>query len=206
MNSDLVAKTKQALGAVKTPDAKGKALIDRANAVISAPPKQTLVAAPPPAPQVEPEPQVERVKVPMTCSASGTSYVVIAERRGDELRFVGHEIPAPGPGGAARLPGRLSGRYHIAANGWACPLCRNTDAVWLCNCERMNGAMHCHGSDAGRFRCACGRVEAREFVSVETVEVLGSAVASTTSLRSPGPRPAQQVQPQSKQVTYGKTR
>jgi hypothetical protein len=200
MNSDLVAKTRQALGAVKTRDAKGAALIDRANAVISAPAKQTLVAAPPP------EPQVERVKLPMTCSASGASYVVIAERRGDELRFVGHEIPPPGPGGAARLPGRLSGRYHIAANGWACPLCRNTDAVWLCNCERMNGAMHCHGSDAGRYRCACGRVEAREFVSLETVEVRGSAVAATTNTRSPGSRPAQQVQPQFKQVTYGKTR
>jgi hypothetical protein len=201
MNSDLVARTKQALGAVKTThDAKGKELLERAQAVIEAPAKQTLVAAPPP------EPQVERVKVPMTCSASGTSYVVIAERRGDELRFVGHEIPPPGPGGAARLPERLSGRYHIAANGWACPLCRNTDAVWLCNCERMNGAMHCNGAAGGRYHCACGRVEAREFVSVEMIEVRGAAVAAATNMRSTSPRPAQQVQPQSKQVTYGRSR
>ena len=117
MSSDLVARARQALGPVAPrkdqealDPARGAALLARARALIEAPPQQTLVAAPPPR-----EVSAERVKLPMTCSARGVSYVVIAERRGDELRFVGHEIPQPGPGGAPRLPGRLSPRLSDAA-------------------------------------------------------------------------------------------
>jgi hypothetical protein len=215
MNSDLVPRPRQAPEAVAPrkdqpagrplDPAKGAQLLARAQAAIEAPPKQTLLAAAPPPP---PAPRAERVKLPMHCSARGVPYVVIAERRGDEsrgyeLRFVGHEMPQPGTGGTSRLPGRLSGQYRIEAKGWACPLCANTDAVWLCECERMNGAMHCHGTSGGRFHCACGRFEEREFVNVKTVEVRGASVAATPDAgRSGSPH----GQPQLKQVSYERDR
>jgi hypothetical protein len=207
MSNDLVARARQALqpaaprgtqpaGALDP--AKGAKLLARAQAAISAPPKQALVAAHPP----PPTPRAELVKVPVTCSAGGGSYVVVAERRGDELRFVGHEMP-PGPGGAPRLPGRLSGEYRIDRKGWACPLCANTDGVWLCECERMNGAMHCSGNSGGRYRCACGRLEEREFVNVKTIEVRGASVAATPDTGRSG---SQRGQPQFKQVSYERNR
>jgi hypothetical protein len=174
MSNDLVARARRNLADVQpakpVDPGKGKELLARARAKIEA--KQTLVAAPPS------EPRAERVKLMMTCSARGLSYVVIAERRGDELRFVGHEMSAPGQG-SARVPGRLSGRYRIEAQGWACPVCGNADAVWLCDCERMNGAMHCHGNSRGWYHCACGQAEQREFVKVDAVTVRGVAVAAT---------------------------
>jgi hypothetical protein len=179
----------------KLTDAKGAELLARAQAASAAAPKQTLVAAAPPAPRVE------RVKLPMTCSVTGSTYVVIAERHGDKLHFVGHEIPPPGAGGAAKLPGRLSGRYRIEANGWACPLCRNAVAVWLCDCDRMNGAMHCHGARGGRYRCACGRIEEREFESIPTVEVRGASVAATPDMKASGIQQRGQSS-QLKQVSY----
>jgi hypothetical protein len=217
MSSDLVARARKALGPVAprkdqlagpVDPTKGAELRARARAAISAPPKQTpketLVATPPPAPAPAPAPRAERVKLPMTCSARGVSYVVIAERRGDELRFVGHEIPQRGPGGAApRLPGRLSGQYRIEYHGWACPLCSNTGGVWLCGCEQMNGAMHCCGTTGGRYRCACGRVEEREFVKAEKVGVRGASVAAMPGQTRPV---SQGGQPQFKQVSHERGR
>lgn len=208
MGNDLVARARQASGPVAVrkdqpasapvDPAKGAELRARVRTAISAPPKQTLVAAPPPAP-----PHAERVKLPMTCSARGASYVVIAERRGDELRFVGHEMPQPGPGDAApRLPGRLSGQYHLNTNGWACPLCSDAAGVWLCACEPMNGALHCHGASGGRYHCACGRIEEREFTTASTVEVRGTAVAATPQQTTR----TQHAQPQLKQVSYERSR
>jgi hypothetical protein len=107
-------------------------------------------------------------------------------------------MPQAGPGGAPRLPGRLEGRYRIDAASWVCPLCANAGGVWLCDCERMNGAMHCLGSAGGRYRCACGRAEEREFVNVQTVEVRGASVAATPGGARSGPQ-----QPQLKQVSHG---
>src|ERR1700734_59532 len=52
---------------------KGATLLARAKAAIA--------AGPPP------EPRMERVKLLMTCSQRGLSYLVIAERRSGELRF-----------------------------------------------------------------------------------------------------------------------
>jgi len=195
MSNDLVVKARRLLADVQPatpadPD-KGKELLARARALIEA--KQTLIAAPPP------KPRAERVKLMMTCSERGLSYVVNAERRGDELRFVGHEMPEAGQGGAAQ-PGRLSGQYRIEAQGWACPVCGNADAVWLCNCERMNGAVHCHGNSRGWYHCACGQVEQREFVKAGAVAVRGVAVAATPDMQAS--RTQQRGQSQFKQVTH----
>jgi hypothetical protein len=195
MNNDLIARASKALkpaapGGLRPAGGPEKDLLARAEAAIASSPKSTtFVAASPPAPRVE------RVKVPITCSAVGNSYVVIAERRGDELRFVGHEMP--GTGGASRLPGRLSGQYRIELAGWHCPLCGDGNAVWLCDCERMQGAMHCHGNTDGRYRCACGRIEERGFISVKTAEVRGTSVAAMPE-RSGSSR----GQPQLKQVSH----
>jgi hypothetical protein len=139
----------------------------------------------------------------MTCGARGQTYVVIAERREDTLRFVGNEMPRSGKAGPARMPGLLSGQYHIEANGWRCPLCQNADAIWFCDCERMKGAMHCHGSSRGVYRCACGRAEPREFVSVKHTEVRGASVAAMPEQKRSG---VQHGQPQLKQVSHERTR
>jgi hypothetical protein len=159
--------------------------------VIEAPPK-TRVAAPP-----VHKPSPELVRLPMTCSARGGSFVVIAERHGNRLRFVGHELPRTAGEGRYR-PGMLSGEYQIEfKTGWACPLCRNDDA-WLCNCVDFNGALHCCGTSGGRYRCACGRFEERDFVKAKTVQVRGASVAATPD-KAP---PQQHGQPQPKQVSY----
>ena len=205
--------------------AKGRALLARAQAALAQPAKPQTASPPPPKPEPQtasppppkPEPQtviasppppsVERVKLPMMCSARGASYVVIAERRGNELRFIGHEMPAPGPGGAPQQPGLLSGQYRIDARGWLCPLCRASE-FWVCNCGPMNGALHCCGTDGGRHHCACGKFESRALVTVATVDVRGAAIAAR-----PGAAPAgaglsgfRQEQPQSKllEISYEK--
>jgi hypothetical protein len=184
--------------------AKGRALLARAQAALAQPAKPQTASPPPPKPEAviasAPPPSVERVKLPMMCSARGRSYVVIAERRGNELRFIGHEMPAPGPGGAPQQPGLLSGQYRIDARGWVCPLCA-TREFWICNCASMNGALHCCGTDGGRHHCACGKFESRAFVSVAAVDVRGAAIAARPGA---GPSGFRQEQPQSKflEISY----
>ncbi|MGD0109953.1 MAG: hypothetical protein ABSC06_38925 [Rhodopila sp.] len=51
----------------------------------------------------------------------------------------------------------------------------------------------------GRYRCACGRVEEREFVTTEKVEVRGASVAATPGQTRSG---AQHGQPQLRQVSH----
>lgn len=187
MSDDLLKRAGRALQAVDTNrqraalnPAQGRELLARAAAVE----KQPLVATPPPAPRVE------QVKLPGTCSALGDSYIVVAERRGDELRFIAHELPPPGArAAAASMPPPLSGQYRIELNGWRCPLC-SSDQVWLCMCAAQTNALHCCGTTRGRHHCACGKCEARNFVNVETVEVRGEAVAATPRAALSGARPA----------------
>ena len=204
MSNDLVARAHRALGPVAPRkdqpagpvDLQGAELLARARAAISAPSKQTLVVATPSPP---PPLFAEKVKLLMTCSARGVSYVVNAERRGDNLLCVDHEMPQPGKSGPAQSPGLLSGRYQIEANGWRCPVCHHGDAIWVCNCERK-GAMHCGGSFNGLYRCVCGRNESRQFVDVKDTQVRGASVASTP--RQFGSGDQRGHQPQLKQVGY----
>jgi hypothetical protein len=195
MSDDLLKRAGRALQAGNTnrqpsllDPAQGQELLARAQAAVAAPSKPTLLGTPPPT-----APQGERVKLPLTCSARGVSCVVIAERRGDELHFLGHELPQAGKAGAGHSPPRLSGQYRITLNGWTCPFC-SSDDIWLCNCSAMPDALHCCGTSGGRYRCACGKVEAREFVSVEKVDVRGAAVAATPHAGLSGICPAQPQQ------------
>jgi hypothetical protein len=168
-----------------SPAAKGDDLLSRAKSFLDQPHTVKAAAAASPS-----ERRGERVKATVTCCARGQNFTAIAERCGDELRFVGHEIPKAGSGG--RMPDLLSGRYsRIFENGWACVLCGTKGGVWVCECERMRGALHCLGSVGGRGFCACGRLERREFEPIRSAEVRGVSVGSQTGSSSP------------KQVTHG---
>lgn len=164
---------------------KGKELLARANVAIAAPSgettKPTGTLVPPPARQGG-----ERVKLPATCSARGTSYVLIAERREDRLHLIGHELPQVGKDKPAQMPSHLSGRYRIEAANWLCPICSDHRGIWVCDCERMNGAIHCLGTIGGRHHCACGRLEEHEFIGVETTAVRGTAVAEKPMAQNAG--------------------
>ena len=148
------------------------AIIARATAALSGSIRRATPAAP--------APRIERVRVPVTCSARGTAYTVIAERHGEVLRFTGFEMPQSGHGtdNAPRMPSHLSGQYRIDWSGWACPVCSTAKGVWLCDCQQMEGAMHCMGTSGGRQHCACGRFEHREFVEIERTTVRGSSMAA----------------------------
>ena len=143
--------------------------------------------------QQAPAPRVEKVRLQMTCSATGRSFVAIAERRGDELLRVGNEVPQPGRGGSAPAE-MLSGAYHVAnADSWACPLCGSRDTGWSCDCAQSPDALHCGGQRGRRRYCACGRLEDRHFVEVESIQVRGQSIAATPSQSSSGRRAARRT-------------
>jgi hypothetical protein len=142
-----------------------------------------------------PVPGAEKVRLEMTCAATGRSFIAIAERRGAELRLIDHELPKPGhrPGGGCGPPERLSGEYSIGyAAGWACPLCRSRERGWSCDCRERPDSFHCGGRQGRRTYCACGRLEARGFIEVESIAVRGESVGrraqadATSSLSSRG--------------------
>jgi hypothetical protein len=177
----------------------GDDLLARAHAAITTPP-QTHVAAPPR------EPHAEMVRLPMACSMTGGTFVVIAERNGDRLRFVGHEMPRTRQDAEYR-PGLLSGDYKIeTAADWMCPICRSSASqqIWTCHCTEFFGALHCGGM-RGRARfCACGRLEERQLVTAESLQVRGVSVAATPDQTRSGTRP--HGQPLLKQVTHVRDR
>src|SRR4051812_43272779 len=137
-----------------------------------------------------------RVRLPMTCGATGQSFIAIAERRGAELRLIDHELPAPGHhgSGSGAPPERLSGEYSIRhADSWACPHCRSREPGWLCDgCPEYPDAFHCGGRQGRRRYCACGKLESREFEEVDVLSVRGQSVGrrpdanATPSLSSRG--------------------
>jgi hypothetical protein len=180
-----LARARQALqltGKGATPAAldqtKGNALLAQARAAAAG---QTDVRATPPPPVAIGAPRVEKVRLQMNCGMTGRPFIAIAERRGDELMLVGNEVPQRGHGTGSAPAERLSGSYRIdIANDWACPHCRASDDTWSCNCTQVPGAFHC-GGRRGRLRfCACGKLEDRNLVEVETVEVRGQSMAATS--------------------------
>ena len=144
-------------------------------------------------------PGAEIVHVPVTCSATGAWFIMIAERHGDHLRSIRNEIPRAGKGSGGPLPPPLSGEYNIEfQEGWSCPLCGHS-ATWFCKCIKCYGALHCQGSRGGKHLCACKRWEARLFGEPEKVPVRGASVAATPN-KTNSPRGQSQL----KQVSYGK--
>jgi hypothetical protein len=120
---------------------------------------------------------VEKVQLQMTCAATGRSFIAIAERRGKELRLIDHKLPEPGHRAGAGLAERLSGEYSIGyAAGWTCPLCRSRERGWSCDCSERPDSFHCGGRQGRRTYCACGRLETRGFIEVESIAVRGESV------------------------------
>jgi hypothetical protein len=156
---------------------KADALLARARAAVEDRPRPADIPKPaaPPAP--------ERVRVEVTCGATGRKFIEIAERDGSVLRFAGrHEFPQPGQGGGAPA-GLLSGSYRIeTAAGWACPICRTgiseVHRLWLCDCREYAGAVHCGGAVDGARYCACGVRENRHLVDSPSVQVRGESIVS----------------------------
>jgi hypothetical protein len=118
---------------------------------------------------------VETVRVQAYCSTHGRSNVIIAERRGNSLRFVGNE-PVQG-GGKGTPPAMLSGEYTFDRAGWACPHCRR-DTIWSCHCDAFHGVLHCSDGRDGLHHCACGKREERSFRDADRFEVRGRAGGS----------------------------
>ena len=172
-------------------------------------PRPTICPAEPPAKvtshtrPAEPRPRVappmgpRKVRVPMTCGATGKSFIAIAEDRGAVLRFVGHELPQHSAGGGASAP-RLLGSYRfVAARDWACPLCRSRHnptfgpyLVWQCRCSEFDGALHCAGSVGNASYCACGRFEPRQFATQKSFNVRGEQMAMAHANRQDTPHPS----------------
>jgi len=166
---------------------KGDALLARARAAAESKPQSRTETPQPSPPPAASTPRVERVRVQMSCGATGRPFVAIAERRGNALLLVDHELARPGGGGGTGAPPvRLSGSYHVdRGKGWACPHCGSREDAWSCGCSAMPDSLHC-GGKRGRMRyCACGRLEERELVEVETIEVRGQSIAATARSGTP---------------------
>jgi hypothetical protein len=98
------------------------------------------------------------------------------------LRLIDHELPPPGhrpPGAPAE---RLSGEYSVGHGaGWVCPLCRSREPGWSCDCQECPDALHCGGRQGRRTYCACGRLEARGLIEVDSIAVRGESVGRRAS-------------------------
>jgi hypothetical protein len=183
MSDDVLKRARQALANVGRTDpaaldhSKASDLVARARAAVAPQPDVPLPVRPTPAPM----PCIERVRLQMTCGATGREFIAIAERRGEQLMLVENEVAQRGRGGNAAPAELLSGSYNIGHGpGWACPLCKSNAPGWTCNCETRSEAFHCGGSRGRRRYCACGRFEDRHLVPVDRIQVRGQSVGSTS--------------------------
>lgn len=205
MSSDLMKRAQQALEGRKAAGPaqqnQSKDLLARAQAAIESSARQTA-----PAEARLPQGCDELMKLPVTCSARGVAYVVIAHRYGHELRIVGNELPQTGKGAggvASHPPRRLSGEYSFDFGSWVCPLCSTGRGMWVCGCYGMEGALHCKGTTGGRGYCACGQIKAREFVGVDKSAVRGASGDAPLKTHTPGSATRLFQTPSRKQVTHG---
>ena len=122
----------------------------------------------------------ERVRLHMTCGATGNHFVGLAERCGEVMRLVGCE-PLP-PGRGNEVAGLLAGSYRLElADGWACPFCRVSPVrLWNCNCAGFGGALHTHCGGSSLLFCQCGKREPRHFHDIEKIQARGASVASAS--------------------------
>jgi hypothetical protein len=196
MSDDPLKRARQALQRVEqsrgttTPAVRSNAdaLLARARAVAEGQHRPSLPVPPPPAPprpaertpmQTASAPVVEKVRIPMTCGASGGAFIVTAERRGNDLLLLGNEAPQSGRGMGGTAPEKLSGAYNIGWSGWSCPLCRTPGTGWICGCPQVS--LQCGGTRGSRRYCACGRLEDRHLVQADAgVEVRGQSLGATT--------------------------
>jgi hypothetical protein len=174
---------------------KGADLIAKTRAALEPP-------SPPVAPANMPAPpnRVEQVRLAGTCGATGRSFIAIAERRNAELWLIGSELPRNGRGGGDP-PALLSGSYRIEmTESWHCPICRSraSQEIWVCECNRFRGALHCGGTSGRASYCACGRFEERGFIETDWFQLRGTSMAAQRG----APRAGTQHGRSHKQVTH----
>jgi hypothetical protein len=122
--------------------------------------------------------RANKVRVPITCGKTGRSFIGHAERQGDDLLLVDHEVSQAGRGASTRVE-MLSGKYRVSrVSDWACPLCKSSDDLWSCQCRENPNALHCGGRRGRASYCACGRLEERYLEEAEFLQVRGQSVAA----------------------------
>ena len=157
-------------------------------------------------------PAPELIQIPIWCSVTGRAFVAVAERQGDVLVIIRNAMPSTGTGsGGGAAPPRLLGSFGFADGGWpGCPHCGAKDnpahhlgMFWVCILPGCHSAIHCAGDHRGKFRCACGKVEARTFQVVVSVDVHGAAPSPRPVARSAlAAKVAADVAPQAAQLTF----
>jgi hypothetical protein len=171
-----MGKSLVATGRSLIPDkAKVDELLTRARAVTQNRPRAAVLA-----------PQQLVIQLPMICSASGQSFVAIAEREGDVLRLVRGVRSRAGTGNGDRPPPLTPAGRVIAGRGWSCPHCgiSHLRDLWWCDCPAFAGLIHCGGTAgrSGKGFCACGIFEAREFDYAPSIPVHGERVGRSGSM------------------------
>jgi rubredoxin len=139
----------------------------------------------PPALRYVPPPQMavsapERVRLHITCGATGGRSLGLGERRDDVVRLVDSE-PLP-PGRGNEVAGLLAGSYRLEmADTWVCPFCRvPPQRFWNCNCAAAGGSLHTDCGGGSLLFCQCGKREQRHFHDVEKIQARGASVASAS--------------------------
>lgn len=109
------------------------------------------------------------------CALTGRPFLIVAAPEGaDSVRILRSELPAcdgdapvvsylpPPPSSKRILRGKWSGCPHC---GTTCT--QGVGALWVCENDGCEGPLHCAGNREGRYRCACGIVEPRQFASAD---------------------------------------
>lgn len=130
----------------------------------------------------------EIIRFEMWCSVTGRSFVVLAERHANTLLMKSNEPPAAtGEAGHGPSPTALGSFSLDCHRDWpGCPHCGAREGfgglrlAWVCARRGCGSPIHCCGNRDGRYRCACGIVEERSFVTVPAVPVHGASSPSST--------------------------
>jgi hypothetical protein len=131
------------------------------------------------------------IRIAATCSATGRPFIALTEQRDGALYLIGNELPGPagGAGTGAGVAGGSLGSFRIEANAdWRCPHCGTRDnplleagLLWQCHCRDHDGHFHCVGSAGRQLRCACGKLEERQFKVTDSFAVRGALSAAASA-------------------------